>query len=88
MFLMVAAVKRTNRSSPAEKRVGECMADAAVSILITALTDAFSFGVGTITTIPSVQIFCIYTCLALVLTFLYQVGSRRERWLTLAPLFR
>ncbi|KAK6054716.1 hypothetical protein COOONC_07778, partial [Cooperia oncophora] len=37
------------------------------------LSDAFSFGVGTITTIPAVQIFCIYTCCALVLTFLYQI---------------
>uniref|UniRef100_A0A158P9T4 SSD domain-containing protein n=1 Tax=Angiostrongylus cantonensis TaxID=6313 RepID=A0A158P9T4_ANGCA len=75
MFLMVAAVKRTSRALPLEKRIGECMSDAAVSILITALTDAFSFGVGTITTIPAVQIFCIYTCCALVLTFIYQVAS-------------
>ncbi|KAJ1372533.1 hypothetical protein KIN20_034710, partial [Parelaphostrongylus tenuis] len=73
MFLMVAAVKRTSRALPLEKRIGESMSDAAVSILITALTDAFSFGVGTITTIPAVQIFCIYTCCALVLTFLYQI---------------
>ncbi|EYC33036.1 hypothetical protein Y032_0002g571 [Ancylostoma ceylanicum] len=73
MFLMVAAVKRTCRAATVEQRIGECMADAAVSILITALTDAFSFGVGTITTIPAVQIFCIYTCCALVLTFLYQI---------------
>ncbi|KAK6029709.1 patched family protein [Ostertagia ostertagi] len=84
MFLMVAAVKRTSRVLPVEERIGECMADAAVSILITALTDAFSFGVGTITTIPAVQIFCIYTCCALVLTFLYQVAasaSTRLLWL-------
>ncbi|CAJ0930048.1 unnamed protein product, partial [Mesorhabditis belari] len=73
MFLMVACVRRTNRSWTVEQRIGECMSDAAVSISITALTDAFSFGVGTITTIPAVQIFCLYTCLALVLTFLYQV---------------
>ncbi|KJH53331.1 patched family protein [Dictyocaulus viviparus] len=38
MFLMVAAVKRTSRGLPLEKRIGDCMADAAVSILITALT--------------------------------------------------
>ncbi|KAK6039096.1 hypothetical protein COOONC_23399 [Cooperia oncophora] len=38
MFLMVAAVKRTSRILPVEKRIGECMSDAAVSILITALT--------------------------------------------------
>lgn len=49
------------------------MSDAAVSILITALTDALSFGVGTITTIPAVKIFCMYTMCALSMTFLYQV---------------
>lgn len=38
MFLMVAAVKRTCRALTVEQRLGECMADAAVSILITALT--------------------------------------------------
>lgn len=50
MFLMVATVRRTNRAFPAEIRIGECMSDAAISVFITSLTDAFSFGVGTITT--------------------------------------
>ncbi|PAV59646.1 hypothetical protein WR25_21242 [Diploscapter pachys] len=73
MFLMVAAVKRTSRLKSVEDRISECMSDAAVSILITALTDAFSFAVGCITTIPAVQVFCIYTCCALVMTFVYQI---------------
>lgn len=49
MFLMVAAVRHTNRAFPVPKRIGESMSDAAISILITSLTDAFSFGVGAIT---------------------------------------
>ncbi|KAE9554031.1 hypothetical protein FO519_002791 [Halicephalobus sp. NKZ332] len=73
MFLMVAALRRTNRAHPAEMRVGEAMSDAAISMFITSLTDAFSFGVGTITSIPAVQIFCMYTCAAMVFTFLYQI---------------
>ncbi|KAI6233026.1 SSD domain-containing protein [Aphelenchoides fujianensis] len=73
MFLMVAAVRRTNRAHLAEERIGECMSDAAISMFITSLTDAFSFGVGTITTIPAVQIFCIYTALAIILTFIFQI---------------
>uniref|UniRef100_A0AC35G9P6 SSD domain-containing protein n=1 Tax=Panagrolaimus sp. PS1159 TaxID=55785 RepID=A0AC35G9P6_9BILA len=73
MFLMVATVRRTNRAFPAEIRVGECMSDAAISVFITSLTDAFSFGVGTITDIPAVQIFCFYTCAAITCTFLYQI---------------
>lgn len=87
MFLMAAAVRRTNRAFPFEVRVGECMSDAAISMFITSLTDAFSFGVGTITRlefyalflhysffrIPAVQIFCFYTCAAIIFTFIYQV---------------
>ncbi|KAI6217302.1 SSD domain-containing protein [Aphelenchoides besseyi] len=73
MFLMVAAVRRTNRAHRPADRIGECMSDAAISMFITSLTDAFSFGVGTITTIPAVQIFCIYTALAIVLTFIFQI---------------
>ncbi|KAK0429459.1 hypothetical protein QR680_011390 [Steinernema hermaphroditum] len=73
MFLMLASVRNTNRAHDTSTRVGECMSEAAVSMLITSLTDAFSFGVGAITTIPAVRIFCIYTCLALALTYLYQI---------------
>ncbi|CAI4229978.1 unnamed protein product [Auanema sp. JU1783] len=73
MFLMVASVRRTPRSHSVGERMGECMADAAVSILITASTDAFSFGVGAITTIPAVQIFCVYTGVAIIFAFFYQI---------------
>lgn len=73
MFLMVAAIRRTNRAHSVSRRVGEAISDAAISMVITSLTDAFSFGVGAITSIPAVQIFCFYTCAAIVLTFFYQV---------------
>ncbi|UMM12683.1 hypothetical protein L5515_001337 [Caenorhabditis briggsae] len=73
MFLMVAAVRRTSRTHTVHERMGECMADAAVSILITSSTDVLSFGVGTITTIPAVQIFCVYTGVAIFFAFLYQI---------------
>ncbi|CAB3407453.1 unnamed protein product [Caenorhabditis bovis] len=73
MFLMVAAVRRTSRTLPVHERMGECMADAAVSILITSSTDVLSFGVGTITTIPAVQIFCVYTGVAIFFAFIYQI---------------
>lgn len=73
MFLMIAAIRRTNRASTVSRRMGQAMSDAAISMLITALTDALSFGVGTITSIPAVQIFCIYTGTAIAITFIYQV---------------
>ncbi|CAD6190998.1 unnamed protein product [Caenorhabditis auriculariae] len=73
MFLMVSAVRRTSRTLPAKERMSECLSDAAVSILITSSTDVLSFGVGTITTIPAVQIFCIYTGVSIFFTFIYQI---------------
>lgn len=42
MFLMVAAIRRTSRTHPVHERMGECMADAAVSILITSSTGEYS----------------------------------------------
>ncbi|KJH51825.1 patched family protein [Dictyocaulus viviparus] len=73
MFLMIAAMRRTSRCLPVSERMAECMSDAAVSILITASTDAFSFGVGAITSLPAVYIFCVYTGVAISFTFIYQV---------------
>uniref|UniRef100_A0A914N234 SSD domain-containing protein n=1 Tax=Meloidogyne incognita TaxID=6306 RepID=A0A914N234_MELIC len=73
MFLMIAAIRRTNRASSVQRRMGEAMSDAAISMFITALTDALSFGVGAITSIPAVQIFCIYTGVAIAVTFIYQI---------------
>ncbi|MCP9260968.1 Patched domain-containing protein 3 [Dirofilaria immitis] len=75
MFLMVAAVRHTNRALPVPKRIGESMSDAAISILITSLTDAFSFGVGAIT---SSSDFCIYTGVAIAATFIYQNGKQQD----------
>lgn len=73
MFLMVAAIRRTNRAFTVSQRIGEAMSDAAISMCITSLTDALSFGVGAITTIPAVQIFCFFTCAAISFTFIFQV---------------
>ncbi|KAK5967546.1 Patched domain containing protein [Trichostrongylus colubriformis] len=73
MFLMVAAIRRTSRCLPVAERMAECMSDAAVAILITSTTDALSFGVGAITTLPAVHIFCVYTGVALAFAFIYQI---------------
>uniref|UniRef100_A0AC35TW28 SSD domain-containing protein n=1 Tax=Rhabditophanes sp. KR3021 TaxID=114890 RepID=A0AC35TW28_9BILA len=73
MFLMMASIRRSPRHLPTSERIGDCLSDAAISMFITSLTDALSFGVGCITTIPAVQIFCVYTGVAVVVTFLYEI---------------
>ncbi|VDP32387.1 unnamed protein product [Soboliphyme baturini] len=70
---MVSALFHTSRSLPVEDRISEALGDAAVSITITVLTDILSFGVGYFTDFPAVQLFCVYTCVAMFITFLYQL---------------
>lgn len=42
-------------------------------VVNTLFPDVLSFGVGAITTIPAVQIFCIYTGVAIFFAFIYQI---------------
>ncbi|XP_071943753.1 patched domain-containing protein 3-like [Antedon mediterranea] len=73
MFIMLCSWRRTNIRSSVEDRMSETLSEAALSITITSLTDALAFGVGTITQFPSVQIFCIFTGVAVLFDYFYQV---------------
>ncbi|XP_033108331.1 patched domain-containing protein 3-like [Anneissia japonica] len=73
MFIMICAWRRTNVCSTVEDRMAETLSEAALSITITSLTDALAFGIGTITYFPSVQIFCIFTGVAVLFDYFYQV---------------
>ncbi|KRY17090.1 Patched-related protein 9 [Trichinella patagoniensis] len=73
VFLMLSAWRETRQFATIDERVAETVANSAVSILITALTDGLSFGIGNLTPFPAVQIFCTYCAVALLCTFLYQV---------------
>lgn len=72
-FLMIAALDNTKRTLPVRERISEAMAEAAVSITITVLTDIFSFSFGILTDFLAVQIFCTYTTAAIVVTWVYQL---------------
>ncbi|CDW53254.1 patched family protein [Trichuris trichiura] len=72
-FLMIAALAAADRNLSVEDRIVEAISEASVSIFLTVATDALSFGVGCITDFPAVQIFCVYTCSAIIVTFIYQL---------------
>ncbi|KFD52109.1 hypothetical protein M513_06954 [Trichuris suis] len=72
-FLMIAALAAADRRLSVEDRIVEAISEASVSIFLTVATDALSFGVGCITDFPAVQTFCVYTCSAIVVTFIYQL---------------
>ncbi|XP_077994884.1 patched domain-containing protein 3-like [Glandiceps talaboti] len=73
MFIMIAAWRRTSPRLSVEQRMGEAYSEAAMSITITSITDFLAFGVGAITYFPSVRIFCIYTGVAVLFDYAYQI---------------
>ncbi|XP_037076347.1 patched domain-containing protein 3-like [Pollicipes pollicipes] len=72
-FVMLAAWRRTPIQDPVPQRMAKTYQDAAVSITITSLTNIISFLVGSISPFPSVRIFCIYTGLSVLMTYLWHV---------------
>ncbi|KRX99823.1 Patched domain-containing protein 3 [Trichinella pseudospiralis] len=72
-FLMISALASIDRKTKTEDRVAEAMSEASVSIFLTVATDALSFAVGYITNFPAVQLFCLYTCTAILVTFVFQL---------------
>ncbi|KAL1462487.1 hypothetical protein WDU94_014318 [Cyamophila willieti] len=68
-FVMLAAWRRTPITMSVPERMGHMMAEAAVSITITSLTDIVSFSIGTANPFPSIQIFCMYSGLAVCFIF-------------------
>ncbi|XP_069953397.1 patched domain-containing protein 3-like [Cherax quadricarinatus] len=72
-FVMLAAWRRTKLQDSVQERMGQTMAESAVSITITSLTDMISFFVGAITPFPSVQIFCLYTGTAVLVSYVWHI---------------
>ncbi|XP_064456461.1 patched domain-containing protein 3-like [Ornithodoros turicata] len=72
-FVVLASWRRTDPRKPVVERMGETYKEAAVSITITSLTNFISFCIGAATPFASVRIFCIYTAVAVLFTYLYQI---------------
>uniref|UniRef100_A0A914ZUT7 SSD domain-containing protein n=1 Tax=Parascaris univalens TaxID=6257 RepID=A0A914ZUT7_PARUN len=56
-----------------EGRIGEALAKSGASVTVTSITDVLCFAVGLISNMPVVQLFCLYTSVALTIDFIYQV---------------
>lgn len=72
-FIMLGAWRRTNPHSSVETRMGEMFKEAAVSITITSCTDFIAFCAGAISPLPAVRTFCLYTGVAVIWDFFYQI---------------
>ncbi|RWS11672.1 patched domain-containing protein 3-like protein [Dinothrombium tinctorium] len=72
-FVLLAAWRRTNPSHSVSVRLGHTYSEAAISITITSVTNFISFMIGILTPFPSVRIFCIYTSIAVLFTYIYHI---------------
>lgn len=78
IFVMVASWKqvhaeKANRGIPLPERIGLMLGHAGSAICITSLTDVIAFVIGASTILPSLQSFCIYAAVGVLVTFLLQL---------------
>ncbi|XP_071481621.1 patched domain-containing protein 3-like [Diadema antillarum] len=73
MFIMLAAWRKTSPCESVEERMGKAFSEAAVSITITSITDALAFGIGSINPLPAVRVFCLYTGVAVIFDYIFQI---------------
>ncbi|RXG68511.1 Patched domain-containing protein 3 [Armadillidium vulgare] len=71
MFVILSAWQRTKIQDDVPSRMGKTYMEAAVSVTITSLTNMLSFFIGAWNPFPSVQFFCLYTGIAIFITYLW-----------------
>ncbi|CAG0920761.1 unnamed protein product [Notodromas monacha] len=72
-FVMLAGWRKTSIQDSVPTRLSHTYAEAAVSITITSLTNCLSFLIGIYTPFRAVQVFCMYTALAVFMIYLYHI---------------
>lgn len=56
-----------------EQRLGEAVAISGASVTVTSVTDVLSFAIGLFSNMPVVQLFCLFTTVALFVDYVYQM---------------
>ncbi|CAM9198844.1 unnamed protein product, partial [Ectocarpus sp. 12 AP-2014] len=69
MFVIVAAYDHTDPSLVVEERVALGVKRCGVSVSYTSLTNFFAFLLGSLTSLPAVEYFCLYAATAIVFNF-------------------
>ncbi|XP_043499813.1 patched domain-containing protein 3-like [Polistes fuscatus] len=78
LFVMMASWKQIhsleeNRKKALHERIGLALGHAGSAICITSFTDVVAFIIGASTILPSLQSFCIYAAVGVLVTFLLQI---------------
>ncbi|CAN0269125.1 unnamed protein product, partial [Ascophyllum nodosum] len=75
MFVIVAAFDHTDPSLPVEERMALSLKRSGVSITYTSLTNFAAFMLGSTTSLPAVEYFCIYAGTAILFDFVLQMTA-------------
>lgn len=75
MFVIVAAYDQTDPALPVEERIALGLKRCGVSVTYTSLTNFFAFILGSSTSLPAVEYFCLYAATAILFDFFLQMTA-------------
>ncbi|CBJ26534.1 conserved unknown protein [Ectocarpus siliculosus] len=75
MFVIVAAYDHTDPSLAVEERIALGVKRCGVSVTYTSLTNFFAFLLGSMTSLPAVEYFCLYAATAILFDFFLQMTA-------------
>ncbi|XP_037025848.1 NPC intracellular cholesterol transporter 1 homolog 1b [Bradysia coprophila] len=75
IFMLVHAFDRIDRIkySNSSQRIGEALGTIGPSILLTSLSECCCFGIGSLSNMPAVKTFALYSTVAIFLNFIFQI---------------
>lgn len=75
LIIITLAFDQTDRKDAPELRIQHTLENCGMSIAFTTLTDIVAFLLGSTSSIPAIQGFCVYAALSLFFNFVYQVTA-------------
>jgi Niemann-Pick C1 protein len=72
-FIMLGAYDRTDPSKGPKERVYDTIQDVGVSITVSTITTALAFGLGCISSIPTIYWLCLYAFPTVMCVYIYQL---------------
>ncbi|KJH46706.1 patched family protein [Dictyocaulus viviparus] len=73
VFIIIHAMRKTDKRMSLEDQIAETMEEAGPSITVTSVTNILSFAIGILTPTPAISLFCLYTCVGVAVDFVYQL---------------
>jgi predicted RND superfamily exporter protein len=72
-FIISGSYDRTDTKKEPEDRIHDTIEDIGISITLTTITSALAFGLGALSTIPTVYWLCYYAFTTILFVYIYQL---------------